>query len=241
MSIQIKVLEKPNIKKVKMLCDNCIDEKLKMYPMVDDAFSTASFNIIVGRMGYGKTSLITSFMKTIFRKAFENVFVIIPPNSRASIENDIYGKNLPEDQIYDTLTEEGLTDIYNRLQESTSEGYNSILIIDDFQAQMKEANIVKALQKIITKMRHLRVSIWLLQQNFQALTKSLRELASNLIIYNLGKSQLTKIFDEVIELPKDKYQELIDLAFKEKHDWLLFNFHRSKKVYRMFDEIIFQE
>jgi thymidine kinase len=241
MSIQIKVLEKPNIKKVKMLCDNCIDEKLKMYPMVDDAFSTASFNIIVGRMGYGKTSLITSFMKTIFRKAFENVFVIIPPNSRASIENDIYGKNLPEDQIYDTLTEEGLTDIYNRLQESTSEGYNSILIIDDFQAQMKEANIVKALQKIITKMRHLRVSIWLLQQNFQALTKSLRELASNLIIYNLGKSQLTKIFDEVIELPKDKYQELIDLAFKEKHDWLLFNFHRSKKVYRMFDEIIFHE
>ena len=241
MSIQIKVLEKPNIKKVKMLCDNCIDEKLKMYPMVDDAFSTASFNIIVGRMGYGKTSLITSFMKTIFKKAFENVFVIIPPNSRASIENDIYGKNLPEDQIYDTLTEEGLTDIYNRLQESTSEGYNSILIIDDFQAQMKEANIVKALQKIITKMRHLRVSIWLLQQNFQALTKSLRELASNLIIYNLGKSQLTKIFDEVIELPKDKYQELIDLAFKEKHDWLLFNFHRSKKVYRMFDEIIFHE
>lgn len=241
MSIQIKVLEKPNIKKVKMLCDNCIDPKLKMYPMVEDAFSTASFNIIVGRMGYGKTSLITSFMKTIFKKAFENVFVIIPPNSRASIENDIYGKNLPEDQIYDTLTEEGLTDIYNRLQESSNEGYNSILIIDDFQAQMKDANIVKALQKIITKMRHLRVSIWLLQQNFQALTKSLRELASNLIIYNLGKSQLTKIFDEVIELPKDKYQELIDLAFKEKHDWLLFNFHRSKKVYRMFDEIIFQE
>ena len=239
MSIQIKVLDKPNIKKVKMNCDVCIDERMKLYPMVEDAFSTSSFNIIVARMGFGKTSLITSFMKTIFKKAFENIFVVIPPNSRASIDDDIYGKNLPEDQIYDTLSEEGLADIYSRLQESSSEGYNSILIIDDFQAQMKDANIVKALQKIITKMRHLRVSVWLLQQNYQALAKPLRELASNLIIFNLGKSQLTKIFEETIELSKEKYQDLIDLAFKEKHDWLLFNLHRSKKVYRMFDEIIF--
>ena len=241
MSISIKVLEKPNIKKTKMNCDMCIDEKLKLYPMVEDAFSSTSFNIIVAKMGFGKTSLITGFMKTIFKKTFENIFIIIPPNSRASIDNDIYGKNLPADQIYDTLTEEGLTDIYNKLQESSNEGYNSILIIDDFQAQMKEVNIVKALQKIITKMRHLRVSVWLLQQNYQALHKSLRELTSNLIIFNLGKSQLNKLFEETIELPKDKYQELIDLAFKEKHDWLLFNLHKSKKIYRMFDEIIFAE
>lgn len=241
MSISIKVLDKPNIKKTKMNCDMCIDEKLRSYPMVEDAFSSTSFNIIVAKMGYGKTSLITGFMKSIFKKVFENVFIIIPPNSRASIDNDIYGKNLPADQIYDTLTEEGLIDIYNKLQESSNEGYNSILIIDDFQAQMKDATIVKALQKIITKIRHLRVSVWLLQQNYQALQKSLRELASNLIIFNLGKSQLTKLFDETIELPKDKYQELIDLAFKEKHDWLLFNLHKSKKIYRMFDEIIFVE
>jgi len=217
----------------------CIDERMKLYPMVDDAFSTASFNIIVAKMGFGKTSLITSFMKTIFKKAFENIFIIIPPNSRASIDDDIYGKNLPEDQIYDTLSDEGLADIYSKLQESSSEGYNSILIIDDFQAQMKEVSIVKALQKIITKIRHLRVSVWLLQQNYQALPKPLRELASNLIIFNLGKSQLSKIFEESIELSKDKYQDLIDISFKEKHDWLLFNFHRSKKIYRMFDEIIF--
>lgn len=241
MSIEIKVLDKPDIKKVKMNCDECIDPKMKLYPMVEDAFSTSSFNIIIGRMGYGKTSLITSFMKTIFKKSFENVFIVIPPNSRESIENDIYGKNLPADQIYDTLSEEGLMDIYEKLRESSSEGYNSILIVDDFQAQMKDANIVKALQKIITKMRHLRCSVWLLQQNFQALAKPLRELASNLIVYNLGKSQMTKLLDEVVELPPNKYQDLIDLAYKEKHDWLLFNLHRSKKVYRMFDEIIFHD
>ena len=100
---------------------------------------------------------------------------------------------LLKDQLHDTLTEEGLTEIYLQLQESSKEKENSMLIIDDFQAQLKEPAIVKTLQKIITKMRHLRCSIFLLQQNFQALQKPLRELVSNLIIFNLGKSQLSKI------------------------------------------------
>ena len=116
-----------------------------------------------------------------------------------------------------------------------------MLIIDDFQAQLKEPAIVKILQKIITKMRHLRCSIFLLQQNFQALQKPLRELVSNLIIFNLGKSQLSKIFEEVVQMDKDKYEKLIQMSFVEPHDWILINFHRSKKLYKMFDEIVFDE
>jgi len=95
------------------------------------------------------------------------------------------------------------------------------------------------LQKIVTKMRHLRTTIFLLQQNFQALQKPLRELVSNLIIFNVGKSQLEKIFNEIVQMDKEKYEKLIKIAFVEPHDWILINFHRSKKIYRMFDEIVF--
>ena len=63
-------------------------------------------------------------------------------------------------------------------------------------------------------MRHLRTTIFLLQQNFQASVKPLRELCSNLILFNLGKSQLEKVFDELVQLDKDKYQEIIDLCFR---------------------------
>ena len=91
----------------------------------------------------------------------------MPENSRTSIENDIFTKHLPADQLYDTLTELGLTEIYERLQESSKEKENSMLIIDDFQAQLKEPAIVKVLQKIITKMRHLRCTIFLLQKIFK--------------------------------------------------------------------------
>jgi signal recognition particle GTPase len=94
------------------------------------------------------------------------------------------------------------------------------------------------LNKIITKIRHLRTTIFLLQQNYQALDKSLRELASNLILFNVGRSQLDKICLESIQLNKNKYQELINFSFKEKHDWILINLNGQRNIYRMFDKII---
>ena len=159
-------------------------------------------------MGQGKTSLLTGLVKNVFNKCFENIYIIIPENSRASIENDIFGKNLPTEQIYDTLTVGNLDEIYEKLQASSHDKENSLLIIDDFQAQMKEPEIIKTLQKIITKHRHLRCTIFLLQQSYQALAKPLRELVGNLMCFNLGKSQMSKIFEEVVQLDKDVYEEI---------------------------------
>ena len=239
--ITIKPLKKPELGNIKMNCDKIIHKKLADFPMTNDAWSTNNFTVIVGKMGQGKTSLLTNLVKNVFNKCFENIYLIMPENSRSSIENDIFTKHLPAEQLFDTLTEEGLTEIYERLQESSKEKENSLLVVDDFQAQLKEPAIVKVLQKIITKMRHLRCTIFLLQQNFQALQKPLRELVSNLVIFNVGKSQLSKIFEEIVQMEKEKYEKLIQVSFIEPHDWILINFHRSKKIYRMFDEIVFDD
>ena len=130
------------------------------------------FSVIVGELGQGKTSLLTNLVENVFNKCFENVYLIMPKNSRTSIENDIFTKHLPADQLYDTLTEEGLTEIYERLQESSKEKENSLLIIDDFQAQLKEKDIIKVLQKIITKMRHLRVTVFFITAEFSSTSKT---------------------------------------------------------------------
>ena len=239
--ISIKPLKKPQLGDIKMNCDKIIHKKLTEFPMTNDVWSMNNFTVIVGRMGQGKTSLLTNLVKNVFNKCFENIYLIMPENSRTSIENDIFTKHLPAEQLYDTLTDGNLTEIYENLQQSSKEKENSMLIIDDFQAQLKEPEIVKILQKIITKMRHLRCTIFLLQQNFQALQKPLRELVSNLVIFNVGKSQLSKIFEEIVQMDKEKYEKLIKIAFIEPHDWILINFHRSKKMYRMFDEIEFND
>ena len=235
--VKIKTLEKPNLGTTAMSCDSTIHEKLTKYPMIKEAFLTTSFNIIVGRMGSGKTSLLTSLVKRVFNRCFETIYVFMPSNSRESISNDIYGKNLPANQLFDTLTLENITQVYEEIQENSKEKYNSLILIDDFQVALKDPQIIKVLQKIITKMRHLRTTIFLLQQNFQALAKPLRELTSNLILFNLGKSQLEKIFDEIIQLDKNKYQDIIDISFQDPHDWILVNLHKSRSIYRMGDLI----
>ena len=68
--VHIKQLDKPDLGHIKMNCDDTISEKLTKYPMIKEAFSTTSFNVICGRMGSGKTSLLTSLVKKVFKKCF---------------------------------------------------------------------------------------------------------------------------------------------------------------------------
>ena len=238
--MHIETLDKPNLKKVKMNVDDVIDEKLLKYPMSADLFSRTSFNLILGKMGQGKTSLITNFVKTIFKKAFEHMIVFIPTGSRKSIENDIYGKHIPDADLYDALTPENLDEVIDKLEENADNGENTLLIVDDFQSALKDPEVLARLQKIVTRMRHMRTTIFILQQNFQKMAKFLRELVTNVITFNVGKSQLDKLFEETVQLDKNKFQALIDLAFKEKNDWIAINVNGNRNVYRMFDRIVLE-
>jgi hypothetical protein len=73
------------------------------------------------------------------------------------------------------------------------------------------------------------------------MAKFLRELVTNVITFNVGKSQLNKLFDETVQIDKDKYQALVDLAFKEKNDWIAINVNGNRNIYKGFDRIIFDE
>jgi hypothetical protein len=236
-AVYIEELKKPNLPPTKMNCDDCIDTKLSMYPMIEDAFSKTSFNVVLGGMGMGKTSLLVSLLRGVFKKCFHSIYVIMPPNSRASLENDIFSK-LPQDQVYDDLNENVLNDIYEKAKNDSSEGYYTLLIIDDFQNMFKQSNIEKLLQKLILKMRHIRTTTFLLQQNVKSLPRNLRMLVSNYITFDLGKSQMMDLFEESIQLDKNKFQEVMNLGFKQKYDWLLINL-RNKNIYAKFDKIIY--
>ena len=239
--MRIQILEKPNLKKVKMNVDSVIDDKLLKYPMIADLFSKTNFSIVCGKMGQGKTTLITNLVKTVFKRCFEHIILFMPAGSRRSIENDIYGKNIPADDIYDTLSDDTLDEAISKIEENAENEENTLIIIDDFQAALKMPEIQARRQKIVTRMRHMRTTIFILQQNFQKLPKFLRELVTNVITFNIGKSQLNKLFEETVQLDADKFQALVDLAFKEKNDWIAINVNGNRNVYRGFDRIVFDD
>ena len=132
--VHIEPQEKPDLKVVKMNCDDVIHSRLanNYGPAVKEAFSNSSFNIVCGEMGAGKSSFITSLVKSVFKKCFVSIYVFMPLNSRMSIENDIYGKHLPGDQLFEDLTEDNISSVYKRLHDDSKEGFHSLLIIDDF-------------------------------------------------------------------------------------------------------------
>ena len=52
------------------------------------------FTAIIGKPGSGKTSLITAFLtgkkdKKVFRKVFNNIFLVMPRSSRESMKKNI--------------------------------------------------------------------------------------------------------------------------------------------------------
>lgn len=239
----IKQFSKPKIPKVLMTCDNPIDDKLLKHEAIKTCFSTYNFTIIAGKMGQGKTSTTLSLLKSVFGRCFHNIFVIIPENSLNSIpekDNLFLPKENENKFIYHEYNEQSLGEIYDMLVEDSGDGYSSILIIDDFGSEFKTNKTAeKILNKIIIRMRHLKTSIMLLTQNIYQNPKKWREVATNLLVFDLGKSQMEKIFNEFFDYKKEQFDEIMKL-YKNPWDYLLLNL-KHKRLFFDFNEILFEE
>lgn len=241
--MQVLNLVKPKMGNVTMMCDQIIDEKLTKYPAVECAFSQCNFTILAGKMGQGKTSLLISLLRGPMKKCFHNLYTIIPEVSIHSIskKDNIFTNNVEPENIYNEYNEDVLEELYEKLLAHANENEFSILAIDDMGALFKkDKRAAVILNRMITKLRHLKTTIILLAQNIYQLPKQWREIATNLITYNLGKSQMKKIFDEFYDYKEDEFQQIMKL-YKEPHDWLLLNLKHNRLFYRFDKEIVFRE
>lgn len=68
----------------------------------------------------------------------------------------------------------------------------------------------------------------------------MREIATNLITYNLGKSQMSKIFNEFYDYKEDEYNQIMKL-YKQPHDWLLLNLKHNRLFFKFEKEVIFKD
>lgn len=236
----IKSDKTPNFKKINFSCDECIHPKLEEQGELIKSFLNKSFSLlIIGNAGSGKTSLTINFLMT-FKKCYNRVVVFMPKSSRMSLKNNIFDKYLPKEQIYEELDEESITDFYQKVKLwKEEEKYKTLVIFDDVQRAMKNKNVVRMMKNLFANRRHLGLSIIVLLQNYFALDKSIRELANNLALFKMGKSQTLKIFNEVIETDKDKFEEIRDMVYDEPHSWFFINVE-SQRMFKRFDEIVKQ-
>jgi hypothetical protein len=243
MPIELKPLTKPKLKKVEMLCDTVIDNKLLKYPVIEKCFSRTNFTIVAGLPGQGKTTLAVQMINSLYKGCFADIYVVMPENSIASIPDKVnFTKHLdPEEHLYHTYDEDTLNTIYDKLQENAENGNHSLLLVDDFGDQMRNKRTEVLMNRIIIRMRHLRCSIMVLCQNIYQLPKKMREVASCLVSYNVGKSQMEKIFREFMNMKAEEFEEVMKLYRQEPHAYLLLNIRSQKLYYKFEAEVLIKD
>ena len=217
------------------LCDKCIHPQI-----VAPLPSTAHAMLICGAPGSGKTSMMVSLLqnKQAYKKAFDNVYVIMPPSSARSLKHNIFEKH---DKNYADLTYDTLEQILDQLRKSTKENKNSLVVIDDFGAALKDGEIQRQLKELIWNRRHLRTSIWIMVQSYISVPLQLRKAVSHLVTYKpRNKIEFLKIFEELIQLPKETAEDLMRYVFDERYTFL-FADCTTGEVYKKFDLIKINE
>jgi len=238
--MEIKENKKPIFKKVKMKCDMELSPKLNEYELTKDFMNKFNTTVLVGRQGSGKTSLLINLVKTLFKKCFHNIYVVMKETSRMSLDNNIFDNNLPEEQLYEDLTPEVLNELYEKIKSNAKNGEYSLLILDDQQSEMKNPLVVKTLKKMVANQRHLHLVNMIILQNYQALDKSIRKIINNLIFFKMDKGQNQDIMEEAIPFKKDQFEEIIKIGFQEPYSWIFINLNTGR-TFKMWDEIMLKD
>jgi hypothetical protein len=158
-------------------------------------------------------NLLTS--EQTFKKVFNSVHIVMPSNNVASLQKNIF-KTHP--CMHDEVTYGVLDNILESAVEDAEETYNSLLILDDVTATLKNKELITLLKRTIYNRSHYRLSIVILVQSYNAMPLSIRKTISNFISFKpRNKKEFTAIFEELFFLDKEEGEALTRFVFDIPH------------------------
>ena len=175
-----------------------------------------SIYILTGSGGSGKTSLLLNMIKSkqIYRKKFHNIYYICPSVSFLSVEKHPFKDH---DNVYHELNYSILEDIYNELieiKEKEKKPKYSLIIIDDMADSMKDASILKILNRMIIKARHVNCCFFFTLQSYYYFPKILRKQITYITIFKPKNiEEFYSLSKELFNLNQDDALKLYDYVF----------------------------
>ena len=182
--------------------------------------------MIVGKPRSGKTNLLlnlTTKAHKNFNRKFDRVYLWSP--SVHTMEDDPF-ELLPEDQKYDSLTLQNLSEVLAEIKDS---GDKVLFILDDVIADMRgkgKAQLENLLHKVFFNRRHLAgkggsVSIVATSQTYNKIDPKIRRTASHLIFFeNKNKKEIDTIFDEVVLIPKKEFMDVMRYVYDKPFQFI---------------------
>ena len=242
----IKVHKNPVIKLdiPHFLCDtDAVGKHLNDHPLTS-LLNVYGFLCVIGRPGSGKTSMTISLMTQsnpkIYKKTHHHMIILMPANSIASLKKNPFNC-LPAENIYHELTDQTINDIYNKIDGYSSKDEKTLLFIDDMTADLKKSKfIMETLKKLIYNRRHLKTNLIITAQSFSNIPLDIRKNIQNLILFRPSKREMELVFEELFETKKNIFQEIMKIAYDEKHNFLFLNVP-TQRLFKNFDELIIND
>jgi len=236
MPIQVKENPEPMLKKPKFVVDGKLHDKLDEYE-ITQLMNKHNFTLFLGKAGSGKSTLLVSLLQTpsLFKKVYHTIILFCPPNSRASIKNDFWSV-LPDEQIYDELNLENLQEAYQIAEANASEGFRTLIVLDDVQKSLK-GECEKMLLHMVNNRRHAALSIWLACQTFKSIPKQVRQGLTDMFIFKINKNEIANIFEEILELTPDVFVDIQKILFRKVHDFFYIN-TATQRLFYNWNEIL---
>jgi len=239
--MNIVKLKKPNMKPPAFNCDKGLHPKLNEFELTS-YLNLHSTNLLIGKPASGKTSLLLAMLadKKLLKRVYHNIYLFQPRHSRASLKTDIF-KDHPEEKKFDELTLDNLEDVMARIKASPPTE-NNVIIFDDMASYLKNKETLQLFKELIFNRRHIRTSIFFLNQTFFSVPKELRRLFSNLFIFKVSRNELKNIFEENVEdeAVKEMLPEIAKVVYDAPYSYLFINTDKQK-FYKKFDRIDFNE
>jgi len=242
----IKVHKNPVIKLdiPHFLCDtDAVGKHLNDHPLTS-LLNVYGFLCVIGRPGSGKTSMTISLMTQsnpkIYKKTHHHMIILMPANSIASLKKNPFSC-LPAENIYHELTDQTIHEIYNKIDGYSAKDEKTLLFIDDMTADLKKSKfIMETLKKLIYNRRHLKTNLIITAQSFSNIPLDVRKNIQNLILFRPSKREMELVFEELFETKKNIFQDIMKIAYDEKHNFLFLNVP-TQRLFKNFDELIINE
>lgn len=229
----------PKLNRPAFSVDTELAPKLNAYE-ISKLMNKSNFTLFLGKPGSGKTTQLLSLLntKSLFKGVFHDIFVVMGPNSRASVKGNFFDE-IPGETTFDTLDVESLQNIYDNVRANAEDGYLSLLFLDDVQSAFKNKDVLKLLLHMANNRRHLRLSIWTANQTFKSIPKQIRQVLTNAFIWKCSKSETENIFEELVETHRDKFDDICRLVYTDPHSFMFIDLP-SSRIFSGWDEVLIE-
>lgn len=194
--------------------------------------------LVCAKVGSGKSVFISNLLRRnefYFRK-FNKVFFC---SSNVNDENEVIDPaydliEFDENNVFDNFTPEIFQIIRDDIKKDEDFKKNQyLLVIDDLALTLKD----KEIQKQIARHRHLHLSIIITCQRLKMVPPLVRNNISHCVLFKTLNKQEVEYLNEVVNINKDVFEEILKYGTKDKYDFLFIDIDRLRFIKNFTEEI----